>query len=62
MKHIENTNLYKADEGCFIVRKADNFIVGNIIDVGNKDNIDNYERRDKYFLRKCRNQKQEEQK
>ena len=42
MKHIENTNIYKADEGCFIVRKEDNFIMGEYIDLGSADNIDNY--------------------
>lgn len=42
MKHIENTNIYKADEGCFIVRKSDNFIMGKDIDLGSADSIDNY--------------------
>ena len=27
MKQVEGTNLYKADEGCFIIRKADNFVM-----------------------------------
>ena len=43
MKHIENTSIYKADEGCFIVRKKDNFIMGEDIDLGSADSIDNYE-------------------
>jgi hypothetical protein len=42
MKHIENTSIYKAEEGCFIVRKSDNFIMGEDIDLGSADNIDNY--------------------
>ena len=42
MKHIENTSIYKADEGCFIVRKEDNFIMGEDIDLGSADNIENY--------------------
>lgn len=43
MKHIENTSTYKAEEGCFIVRKADGFIMGESIDLGSADSIDNYE-------------------
>lgn len=43
MKHIENTSRYKAEEGCFIVRKADGFIMGEDIDLGSADSIDNYE-------------------
>jgi hypothetical protein len=43
MKHIENTSIYKAEEGCFIVRKADGFIMGESIDLGSADSIDNYE-------------------
>lgn len=42
MKHIENTSIYKADEGCFIVRKEDNFIMGEEIDLGSADSIENY--------------------
>lgn len=42
MEHIENTSIYKANEGCFIVRKADNFIMGEEIDLGSADSIDNY--------------------
>lgn len=43
MKQIENTSIYKADEGCFIVRKEDNFIMGEEIDLGTSDDISNYE-------------------
>ena len=43
MEHIENTSIYKADKGCFIVRKADGFIMGEDIDLGSSDSIDNYE-------------------
>lgn len=46
MKHIENTSIYKADKGCFIIRKSDNFIMGDAIDLGSADSIDNYEERD----------------
>ncbi len=38
-----NENIYKANEGCFIVRKSDNFIMGEDIDLGSADSIDNYE-------------------
>lgn len=34
--------IYKAEEGCFIVRKEDGFIMGESIDLGSTDNIDNY--------------------
>lgn len=37
MIQIENTSIYKANEGCFIVRKADNFIMGENIDLGSLD-------------------------
>ena len=43
MTQIEGTNLYKADESCFIIRKADNFVMGEEIDLGSADSIDNYE-------------------
>lgn len=41
MKQL-NDNIYKADEGCFIIRKSDNFIMGESIDLGSSDSIDNY--------------------
>jgi len=41
MKQITNT-IYKADKGCFIVRIVDNFIMGEDIDLGSADSIDNY--------------------
>ena len=34
---------YAADEGCFIVRKSDQVIMGEAIDLGSDDNIENYE-------------------
>ena len=37
-----NEHLYEADSGCFIVRKEDNFIMGEAIDLGLTDSIDNY--------------------
>ena len=42
MKKI-NEHFYEADDGCFIVRKEDNFIMGEGIDLGLTDSIDNYE-------------------
>ena len=42
MKQIHET-LYQANEGCFIVRKSDDFIMGESIDLGSADSIDNYE-------------------
>ena len=38
-------NIYTADEGKLIVRKADDFIMGDAIDLGSADSIDNYEER-----------------
>lgn len=46
MIHKDNTNLYKADEGKMFVRKSDGFIMGNGIDLGKNDSIDNYEERE----------------
>lgn len=43
MKHIENSNNYTAEEGCFIIRKKDHFIMGEGICLGSEDSIDNYE-------------------
>lgn len=34
---------YQAEKGCFIVRKTDNFIMGEDIYLGSADSIDNYE-------------------
>ena len=36
-------NRYTASDGCFIVRKTDGFIMGESIDLGTADSIDNYE-------------------
>jgi len=33
---------YKADEGCFIVRNNDNYIMGEDICLGSADSIENY--------------------
>ena len=41
MKKISE-HFYEADEGCFIVRKEDDFIMGEAIDLGSSDSIDNY--------------------
>lgn len=43
---IQNNNIYKAEDGKLIVRKADDFIMGDVIDLGSADSIDNYEERD----------------
>ena len=43
MTQIEQSSNYKAAEGCFIVRKSDGFIMGEDIDLGSADSIDNYE-------------------
>ena len=42
----QNNNLFMAGEGKLIVRKADNFIMGDCIDLGSADSIDNYEERE----------------
>ena len=42
----QNGNIYTADEGKLIVRKADDFIMGDSIDLGSADNIENYEERE----------------
>ena len=34
---------YNANEGCFIVRKSDDFIMGESICLGDADSIDNYD-------------------
>lgn len=34
---------YKADKGCFIVRKSDQVIMGEVIDLGSDDSVENYE-------------------
>lgn len=41
----KNDNIYTADEGKLIVRKADGFIMGDAIDLGSADSIENYEER-----------------
>lgn len=43
---IQNNNIYKAEDGKLIVRKADDFIMGDAIDLGSADSIDNYEERE----------------
>ena len=35
-------NIYTADNGKMIVRKEDNFVMGESIDLGSDDNINNY--------------------
>lgn len=42
MKQIDN-HLYFADEGKTFIRKSDGFDMGDGIDLGTNDSIDNYE-------------------
>lgn len=42
----QDNNKYYAEEGKLIVRKEDDFIMGDAIDLGSADSIDNYEERD----------------
>ena len=46
MKHEEGTNLYLADDGTMFVRKSDGKVMGDGIDLGEADSIDNYEERE----------------
>ena len=39
----ENNRQYYCDEGKVFRRKADGFIMGNGLDLGNTDSIENYE-------------------
>ena len=43
MKRIEGTNIWEAENGQFIVHKGNGFIMGDSIDLGKYDSIDNYE-------------------
>lgn len=40
-----NGNIYTADNGKLIVRKDDDFVMGESIDLGSDDNIKNYTER-----------------
>lgn len=42
MNTIDNQH-YQADKGCFIVRKSDQVIMGEAVDLGSEDSIENYE-------------------
>ena len=46
MTHIDDTSLYEADNGKMFVRKSDGLIMGDGIDLGVDDSIDNYEERE----------------
>ena len=46
MIHINGTSLYEADDGKMLVRKSDGSIMGDGIDLGISDTIENYEERD----------------
>lgn len=45
MKHEENTSIYEADDGKMFIRISDGFLMGDSIDLGLSDSIDNYEER-----------------
>jgi len=42
MQHEENSNIYVAEDGNFIIRTEDAFIMGEDICLGSADSIDNY--------------------
>jgi hypothetical protein len=46
MKHEEGTNLYLTDDGTMFVRKSDGKVMGDGVDLGEGDSIDNYEERE----------------
>lgn len=46
MRHEDGTNLYEADDGKMLVRKSDGKIMGDGVDLGVDDSIDNYEERE----------------
>ena len=43
MKHEENTSIYEADDGKMLVRISDGKIMGDGVDLGVNDTIENYE-------------------
>lgn len=45
MKHKDGTSFYEADDGKMFVRKSDGSIMGDGLDLGVADTIDNYEER-----------------
>ena len=45
MIHINGTLFYEADDGKMLVRKSDGSIMGDGIDLGINDTIENYEER-----------------
>ena len=45
MKHIDKASLHEIDDGKMIICKPDHFIIGDGIDLGINDTIDNYEKR-----------------
>ena len=45
MIHINGTSFYEADDGKMLVRKSDGSIMGDGIDLGINDTIENYEER-----------------
>ena len=40
---IQVNNIYTADEGKWFIRKSDSFIMGESLDMGIYDNIENYD-------------------
>lgn len=45
MRHEKNSRIYRAGKGKLIVRISDGFVMGDAIDLGDNDSIDNYEDR-----------------
>jgi hypothetical protein len=45
MIHIDGTSFYEADDGKMFVRISDGLIMGDGLDLGVEDTIDNYEER-----------------
>ena len=45
MIHINGTSFYEADDGKMLVKKSDGSIMGDGIDLGINDTIENYEER-----------------
>jgi hypothetical protein len=45
MRHQEDSSVYIADDGCMFVRKSDDFVMGDRLDLGVGDSMDNYDER-----------------
>ena len=40
---VQNGNIYTADEGKWFIRKSDSFVMGESMDMGVEDSIENYD-------------------